>query len=156
VPYLIDGHNLIPKVPGLSLRSLDDELELIQLLQQFCLQKRQKIEVFFDKAAPGMSGSRQFGLVSAHFVHASSNADSAIRQRLKKLGRQARNWKVVSSDHQVQAEAQAVHAEVISSEEFARILITIAAKDDKSQPPASENTSEPDIEEWLKLFNGKK
>ena len=33
MPTIIDGHNLIPKVRGLSLQRLDDELELIQKLQ---------------------------------------------------------------------------------------------------------------------------
>ena len=36
MPYLIDGHNLIPKVRGLSLQSMDDEMELVELLQEFC------------------------------------------------------------------------------------------------------------------------
>ena len=35
MPYLIDGHNLIPKL-GLRLESLDDEMELIAILQEFC------------------------------------------------------------------------------------------------------------------------
>ena len=33
--YLIDGHNLIPKIPGLTLRQMDDENELIEILQRF-------------------------------------------------------------------------------------------------------------------------
>ena len=36
MPYLIDGHNLIPKVAGLSLKAVDDEMQLIELLQEFC------------------------------------------------------------------------------------------------------------------------
>ena len=31
MPYLIDGHNLIPKM-GLKLADLDDEMQLIELL----------------------------------------------------------------------------------------------------------------------------
>ncbi len=33
--YIIDGHNLIPKLPGRSLRELDDEMALVGLLQTF-------------------------------------------------------------------------------------------------------------------------
>ena len=40
--YLIDGHNLIPKIPGMSLRMEDDEQELIQLLQDFSRYKRKE------------------------------------------------------------------------------------------------------------------
>jgi hypothetical protein len=35
MPYLIDGHNLIPKLIGFSLRAMDDEEQLIPLLQTF-------------------------------------------------------------------------------------------------------------------------
>ena len=35
MPYLIDGHNLIPKL-GLRLDSVDDEMELVAILQEFC------------------------------------------------------------------------------------------------------------------------
>ncbi len=34
MPYLIDGHNLIPKV-GLRLDSMDDEMDLLAHLQEF-------------------------------------------------------------------------------------------------------------------------
>ncbi len=40
MPTIIDGHNLIPKVRGLSLQRLDDELELIQKLQTYCRVRR--------------------------------------------------------------------------------------------------------------------
>jgi uncharacterized protein len=102
MPYLIDGHNLIPKVPGLNLSDIDDEMELVELLQVFCRRKRKTAEVYFDQAPPGFSGRRRFGQVTAYFVPQGHSADDAIRQRLKHLGKAARNWAVVSSDHQVQ------------------------------------------------------
>jgi hypothetical protein len=152
MPYLIDGHNLIPKL-GLSLRALDDELELIAVLQEFCRLNRRRTEVYFDGAPPGQDGSRKLGSVDAHFVRQGMTADEAIRRRLKKLGRAARNWTVVSSDHQVQAEAQAVHALVLSSEEFARQL--------KQNPGGRSDDFKADrelrpeeVDEWLKVFKG--
>ena len=30
--YVVDGHNLVPKVPGMSLSDPDDETKLISLL----------------------------------------------------------------------------------------------------------------------------
>ena len=153
--YLIDGHNLIPKI-GLSLQSLDDEQQLIDLLQKFCQTRRQRVEVFFDRAPFGEAKARQFGLVKAHFVSSQSSADEAIRRRLGQIGRQAANWKVVSSDRQVQSEARSRGAEVASSEEFAEMLMETLAnggseeKNTDTQPPT-------DIDEWLRLFRqGKK
>jgi phosphoglycerate dehydrogenase-like enzyme len=87
--YLIDGHNLIPHVRGLSLSDLDDEAALIELLKQFGQQRQKNIEVYFDGAPPGFARQRRFGRVTAHFVPRASSADAAIEQRLVALGRGA-------------------------------------------------------------------
>src|SRR5512138_751036 len=124
MPYLIDGHNLIPKV-GLRLDSLDDEMELITILQEFCRMERAhagQVEVFFDGAPAAQAGTRKLGAVTAHFVRLGTTADDAIRKRLKTLGKSAKNWTVISSDRQVRAEANAVRAEVITSDAFAATL----------------------------------
>src|SRR5215470_4210350 len=105
MPYLIDGHNLIPRL-GLRLDSVDDEMELISVLQEFCRLERRQVEVFFDGAPTSQAGTRKQGAVTAYFIRQGTTADDAIRDRLKKLGRSARNWTVVSSDRQVQANAR--------------------------------------------------
>ena len=149
MPYLIDGHNLIPKL-GLRLDSLDDELELIAILQEFARVERRQVEVYFDGAPTPHAGTRKLGSVTAHFIPLTTTADHAIRDRLKRLGKAAKNWTVVSSDHQVQVEARAVRAEVISSESFAGILrqprkATRKPKDDR-------DLSTQEVADWLKLF----
>ncbi|HKI53957.1 MAG TPA: NYN domain-containing protein, partial [Anaerolineales bacterium] len=122
MPYLIDGHNLIPKV-GLRLDSLDDEQELIVILQEYSRIKRKKqVEVYFDGAPPPHAGARKMGTITAHFVLQGTTADDAIKRRLKKMGKGAKNWTVVSSDRQVQAEARSARAEIVSSDEFAKKL----------------------------------
>ncbi len=90
MPYLIDGHNLIPKIPGLSLQALDDENHLIQLLQVFCRMQRKQVEVYFDNAPAGLATVQRFGQVTAHFVRRGSTADAAIRQRLAAPGKVGR------------------------------------------------------------------
>src|SRR5512134_1091258 len=112
MPYLIDGHNLIPKL-GLRLDSMDDEMELIAILQEFCRREQKQAEVFFDGAPAPHAGTRKLGSVTAHFVRLGASADDAIRKRLRTLRKSARNWTVVSSDRQVQADAHAAQAEVI-------------------------------------------
>src|SRR5512143_3697059 len=97
MPYLVDGHNLIPKI-GLRLDAPDDELQLLRLLQEFSRISRHHVEVYFDGAPPGKGREKGFGLVTAHFVPSSSSADLAIGARLRKLGRTAPNWIVVTSD----------------------------------------------------------
>ena len=153
MPYLIDGHNLIPKLE-LRLDSVDDEMELIAILQEFCRLERKQVEVYFDGAPTPQAGTRRLGSVTAHFVRLGTTADDAIRRRLKRLGKAAKNWTVVSSDRQVQAEARAVHANSISSDAFARLLKGARSSAPKTQ---GDRTLSPDeVEEWLKLFGGKR
>jgi predicted RNA-binding protein with PIN domain len=154
MPYLIDGHNLIPKL-GLSLRNIDDEMELVARLQVFCRAERRQVEVYFDGAPAGQVGTRKLGLVSAHFVRLGQTADSAIRARLKLLGRAARNWTVVTSDRQVQADARVAGAEVVSSDAFARQVI------ESMRAPGKDSTQErkisaEEVEEWIKMFRENK
>lgn len=151
--YLIDGHNLIPKL-GLRLDSLDDEMELVAILQEFCRLTRKKVEVYFDGAPAGQSGTRSQGTVKVHFVRAGTTADTAIARRLKKMGRAARNWTVISSDREVQAEARAARAEVVSSDEFARQLRN-TPRGVSSKPAADRAISPDEVDEWLKLFGSK-
>ena len=121
MPYLIDGHNLIPKL-GLRLEAADDELELIAILQEYCRRSRRGVEVYFDGAPAGHAGSRTFGKVTAYFVSRQSSADAAIITRLSALGRAARNWTVVSSDREILGAASAAGAGTETSERFAARL----------------------------------
>jgi uncharacterized protein len=152
MPYLIDGHNLIPKL-GLRLDSIDDEAELIGILQEFCRLTRKQIEVFFDGAPTPHAGTRKFGPVTAHFVRLGTTADNAIRRRVKGLGKSAKNWTVVSSDRQVQVEARAAQAEVVSSDTFADLLKQVRSS--ASRPTDERKLSNQELEDWLKLFGEK-
>ena len=153
--YMIDGHNLIPKIRGMSLSAEDDEQQLIRWLQAFCSARHKPVEVYFDQAAAGHAGRRSFGMVKATFVPASSSADEAIRRRLAQLGKSAKNWTVVTSDRRVQAEARSLGAQVRTSEEFARVAQqVIDAHSAREVPPPQLSGAE--LEEWLKLFNSKK
>lgn len=153
MPYLIDGHNLIPKL-GLRLDSLDDEMELVAILQEFCRLERRQVDVFFDGAPSSQAGTRKLGAVTANFSPFGSSADNAIRNRLKKLGKAAKNWTVVSSDREVQSNARAMQAEVISSDEFTKILNRVrnSPRVEKSERAVSKE----EVEEGLRMFGGKK
>ena len=120
--YIIDGHNLIPKIRGLSLEAQDDEAQLVALLQEFHRVQRKPVEVFFDDAPPGKAGMRAMGAIRAHFVAYDLEADEAIDVFLRGLGAQARNATVVTSDHKVQGYARERHAQVMTSEDFAALL----------------------------------
>ena len=123
MPYLIDGHNLIGKIPSLNLDDLDDEKELIQLLQRYCQETGKDAEVYFDH--------------------------SAMARHLKRLGNAAANWTVVSSDREVLASAKRSRARILSSEDFSQELIAESTSAGSADSPT---ISEDEIDDWLKLF----
>jgi predicted RNA-binding protein with PIN domain len=153
MPYLIDGHNLIPKV-GLHLNSPDDEMELVAILKEFARLKRQQVEVYFDGAPIGQAGTRKLGTVRAHFVPLGQTADSAIRSRLKKMEKDAKNWIIVSSDHEVQSAARVVRAQVVTSDEFVKMLRAATNSAPKAKTE-NKKLSAQEVDEWLKLFREK-
>lgn len=150
MPYLIDGHNLIPKL-GLRLDEPDDELELVRLLQDFARIRRQPVEVYFDGAPAGQAGTRKIGSIKAHFVRLGQTADSAIRKRLENMGREAKNWVVISSDREVQGAAKVYQAQSMRSEEFVK-QIRLALAGSARQDDVDSNMSAQEVEEWMKLF----
>jgi uncharacterized protein len=152
--YLVDGHNLIPKT-GVALNELDDETGLLAQLQVFARLGRHRVEVFFDGAPPGKSGKKQEGVIVAHYVRKGRTADESIVARLNQLGKEARNWTVVTSDRQVQGEGHMRQAQVLSSEAFAGLLHTAQAEAQKQRrkQPQGEMSAE-ELEAWLRLFGG--
>jgi len=153
MPYLIDGHNLIPKL-GLRLESMDDENELVAILQEYSRLERKQVEVYFDGAPSPHAGMRKLGTVTAHFVPLGKTADEAIRKRLKKMGKSAKNWIIVSSDRQVQTEARAAQAGFITSDAFAKLLKK--ARNTAPKPANDHTLSKQEVEDWLKVFEQRK
>ena len=152
MPFLIDGHNLIPKL-GLRLDSPDDEMELVGIIQKFSRLSRREAEIYFDGAPAGEARTRKFGTVTAHFIRLGSSADAAIQAHLKRLGRAARNWTVVTSDREVQNAARSLHAAIVASEDFAQRLGRL---EQSSGGPGGEPPLSPEeIREWLRLFGHK-
>jgi predicted RNA-binding protein with PIN domain len=148
---IIDGHNLIPHIPGISLTDPDDEDKLVRLLQDYCRLRRKQVEVYFDRAPAGQAGERKFGLVRAIFVREGMTADEAIMIRLRKLGKRAKNYTVVSSDRQVKNAARAVHATVIDSATFAAEWQTLIEQEPELDP-RNRLLSTEEIESWEALF----
>ena len=151
MPYIIDGHNLIPKTRDLSLTSLDDEIQLIEQLQRFSRNKVKRVEVYFDNAPPGQARKQNHGRVKAYFVSRGRTADEAIRIRLHELGRRAKTWTVVSSDREVIAAVREARANSMRSEDFAKQLSqTLSSR--QATPNDEAPLSDDEIEAWLRLF----
>ncbi len=158
MPILIDGHNLIPKIPGLHLSDPDDELRLVEMLQTYSrVQHRGPIECFFDKAPAGLLRSQMVGAIKVLFARPGRTADAEIEARLAQLGRQARSWVVVSADQRVRQAARAVGAQDISSDAFAKELLAAikqinAPVKPSQEKPEDRKLSSDEVEQWMEMF----
>lgn len=150
---VIDGHNLIPKIPDLHLTDLDDEPRLIHLVQEYCRLRRNNAELFFDGALPGMPGGSGGGLVHVHSVRKGLTADQAIIDFLAAKGKSAKNYTLVSSDRRIQTEAHSLGCTVLFSDQFAADLLNTLSKLTEEKKAQEKPLSSEEVNEWLALFN---
>ena len=108
----------------------------------------------FDQAAQGRHGTRSFGAVRAHFVHKDKTADQAITAMLHRLGKNAWNYQVVTSDRMVIAAVHSMHAGHISSAGFASQLLRVQEQASVAGDVES-NLTEQEVAEWEALFKQK-
>ena len=150
MPLLIDGHNLIGRMPDLSLEDPEDEVLLVQRLRRYCWRHRRRATVVFDAGLPGgRSPHLSSPNVQVIFASQGQTADALLRERIRRT-RDPAGLIVVSSDHSVQAAARARGARVIPAEAFAAELVA----DDEVEEGAEEKPrSVEDLEEWLRLFD---
>jgi predicted RNA-binding protein with PIN domain len=153
MPYLIDGHNLIGRLPDVSLSDPDDEAQLVGRLHVWCTRRRVSATVFFDGGSAGRPASAKVGRLTVRFVRPPRTADAGMTAFLTRLGRGASQWTVVSSDRAVRDSARRLGARTTLSEEFAAGLRNPEAEAGEEKP---ERPSPQEISDWLTLFRRKK
>lgn len=160
--YYIDGHNLIPKLHGISLSEDGDEQKLLDRLQEYARLSRRKCTVFFDKAPDNQTRDVHFGTI--HVIHVSHHykADEEIIDRVNKAGPRVREITVVSSDHHVQWQCRQAGAAVLTSEQFASDMERTFSSGtyshgahSKTHPRMEDKLSSQEVEEWLRIFSRK-
>jgi len=155
--YLIDGHNLIARTPGLSLADPDDEAKLAQLLRRWALaDPRRRVTVIFDAGLPGgESHHLSGGGVKAIFASEGRSADDLLIRRIEQIKNPA-EFVVVSSDRAVTAAAQRRRVAVQRAEAFAAAMMADRTFADKPKPPPERPDapamSADEMREWLALF----
>lgn len=159
--FLIDGHNLIGKMPDISLTDVDDEEKLLNHLQNWAAGSRQRrLHVVFDAGKfSGQASSKSEGNLRVEFVKRGRTADSRIIQIIK----EAKNPKehiLVTSDREIIFVARQRRITQMSSSAFVRQMIEdkktdmLAAREPMRKPPIvnKPQLSEDQVENWLKLF----
>jgi predicted RNA-binding protein with PIN domain len=146
---LIDGHNLIGKLPDIRLDDPDDEEQLLSRLRGYRARTGKRLVVYFDPGATYQSPARRSkGGISVRQAGTGQRADDLIIRDLRRH-HNPRELTVVTSDHAIQNVAQQYQARVIDAAIFAGEL---------GRPPNKENTREmpllpeEEVQEWLTIF----
>ena len=152
MPILIDGHNLIGRLPTLSLSDPDDEEKLVRRLQSYRARTGKSITVIFDPGAGfALPEVRLGGGIEIVFAPHGSNADAVIARRIRR-SQNPRGWRVVTSDAALASTVTRLGARVQPAESFAAELEALAAtaaeQTDRPLPPA-------EVEAWLALFESR-
>lgn len=155
--YLIDGHNLIARTPGLSLSDPDDEAQLVRLLRRWtAADQRRKVTVIFDAGLPaGEAKHLSGGGVRAVFAPNNSSADAVLINRIETIGNPP-EFVVVTSDGAIAAAAARRRVAVQRSEAFAAAMIADrqfgGGEAGQPQRPDAPAMSADEMQEWLTLF----
>jgi predicted RNA-binding protein with PIN domain len=148
MPLLIDGHNLIAKLPGISLDDPHDEAKLVERLRSYRARTGKRIVVVFDSGVlAGWSADLSGGGITVIFAAPGRPADWIIVERIRRA-RNPRGLVVVSSDREVTTVAEARGAQVMSAESFAAMLNAPPVVEDQ----ADVKLSPAEVEEWLHIF----
>lgn len=149
MPILIDGHNLIGRLPAISLHDPDDEEKLVRLLRSYRARTGKAISVVFDPGATfSLPQTRRGGGVEIVFAAHGSSADTVIARRVRR-SRNPQEWLVVTSDAELVNTVARLGARVLASDEFAAEL---TAQQDTEAERADVSLSPDEVEAWLHLF----
>lgn len=152
MPILIDGHNLIGKLPGLSLQDPDDEEKLVRLLVAYSARAGKAVTVVFDpgEVSP-LWQARRHGGVQVIFVPRGHSADSAILRRVS-ASRNPREWLVVTSDQALAKQVARLGARVRSAEQMAGDLSSPGGAGDDEENRSRAAPTADEVEAWLAVF----
>ncbi len=149
MPLLIDGHNLIARLPGISLDDPYDEAKLVERLRSYRARTGKRIVVVFDGGVPaGWSADLSSGGITVIFAAPGRPADKIIIERIRR-SRDPRELVVVSSDREVTAVAEECGARVMPAESFAA---TLNAPSPAVGERADVTLSPAEVKEWLNIF----
>jgi predicted RNA-binding protein with PIN domain len=146
---LIDGHNLIGRMPDLRLDDPDDEAKLLIRLRSYRAHTGKRLTVYFDPGAGYQLSARQSkGGIRVRQAGTGKHADDLMIRDIRRH-RNPRELTIVTSDRAIQDVARQQGAHVIDSETFAAQLSRPSESDEARD---SRSLSEDEIEEWLDIF----
>lgn len=153
--YIIDGHNLIGRLPDISLDDPDDEAKLVQKLSGWVARTRCKCVVIFDSGLPAGKSRMSNRGVQVVFSNHRTTADTLLMERIRKEPN-PKMTTIVSSDNEVLSMARRRKMNTLKSQEFADLLKIRAAPGKPGPDVAADlKLTEDEVEEWMQIFEGK-
>ena len=152
MPYLIDGHNLIARLPDIDLEDPNDEAKLVIKLRGFVAKSGKKCTVIFDGGIPGgfsMMSNKAVKVIFASAFH--TNADSVIKERIRKIP-DTTNWTIISSDNEVLDYARRHKMQAKTSVEFVQQLQRKPRIQDSRGESTHVQVTKDEVDEWLDIF----
>lgn len=154
--YLIDGHNLIARLPEISLDDPHDEAKLVIRLRSWAAARRKhQVTVYFDHGLPG-GEARNLSTSQVKVIFASTGrkADELLIKQIERL-RNPGAYTVVTSDREILAAAPRA-LRLMSAEAFAAELARMGRTSTEVGPvsPAEPDLSPDEVDEWLDIFSG--
>jgi uncharacterized protein len=149
MPILIDGHNLIARLPGFSLQDPDDEKQLIRLLMSYAARVGKKVTVVFNPGEAFMlPETRRYANVEVVFAPHGSTADASVVRRVQR-SRNPGEWLVITSDQKLAGQVAGLGARTRTADDFARDLdMALDGTEERADVPLSAD----EVEAWLQLF----
>ena len=132
---LIDGHNLIGRIPGLRLDDPDDEEKLLIRLRAYRARTGKSLVVYFDPGISYQSPARKSkGGISIRQAGSGRHADELLLRDLRRH-RNPRELTVVTSDRAIQRIARQYQARVIDATAFATELESATGQSTATDAP---------------------
>ncbi len=156
MPYLVDGHNLMGQIPGLTLANPEDRQRLVQRLCSFARARGCRITIIFDGEPPkGWRSDAALGDVRARHPGRGRSADEVILDAIHRSSAPA-DITLVTSDRSLAEKARHLGARGIPGTRFLRMMGEVArgeagAAEEKPGPPAQD-----ELDGWLEEFSAAK
>jgi predicted RNA-binding protein with PIN domain len=156
MPLLIDGHNLIARLPDLHLDDPDDEVKLVERLRRYQARTGKRLTVVFDRGLPGgFEPDLSTGHVHVVFAAIGRSADALIIERVRR-SRDAHGLTIVTSDQRIVTTVEPLGARVMPSEMFAAKLADALGTSPAPDEIDDVLLSQSEVNEWLAVFEEKR
>ncbi|MEM7801635.1 MAG: NYN domain-containing protein [Chloroflexota bacterium] len=160
--YVIDGHNLIGKMPDIKLSDPDDEQRLVNRLSDWVrLSPRREVRIYFDPGEfGGFNNLLSISRIKVQFARVGKTADSHIIRFIQSI-KNPQEYTLVTSDREIIRAARHRRVGYILSEEFTQLLIEELKGDDQeevAQPKPEAGTEDEvmidakEVSDWIDIF----